>query len=90
MEKNKQSFEELKKQLKALLIENLSLEDVSVSDIVDDEPLFGEGLGLDSLDAVEIVVLMQRTWGVEVKDTEQSKEVFFSIETLAQFIYERI
>jgi acyl carrier protein len=50
--------------------------------------LFGEGLGLDSLDAVEIVVLLQRNFGLEVKDMEQSRKIFQSIDTLARYICE--
>jgi acyl carrier protein len=70
------------------LAENLSLEDVRPEDIGDDEILFGEGLGLDSLDAVEIVVLLQRNFGLEVKDMKQGREIFYSVDTLARYIYE--
>ena len=56
--------------------------------IKDDEILFGEGLGLDSLDAVEIVVLLQRNFGLEVKDMNQGKKIFYSVETLVNYIYE--
>lgn len=84
----KQSIEEIRAQLKELLVENLSLEDITAEEIKDDEILFGEGLGLDSLDAVEIVVILQRNWGIEIKDMEQGKEIFYSIDTLSKYIAE--
>ena len=80
---------EIKAKLKRLLIEQLSLEDVSPEDITDDGELFGDGLGLDSLDAVEIVVLLQRNFGLEVKDMEQSREVFRTVNTLADYVYSK-
>lgn len=79
---------QIKKDLKEMLVRDLSLEDVKPEEIKDDEPLFGEGLGLDSLDAVEIVVLLQRNFGLEVKNMEQGKEIFRSVETLANFVHE--
>ena len=79
---------EIREKLKELLVENLSLEDITPEEIKDDEILFGEGLGLDSLDAVEIVVLLQRNFGLEVKDMEKGREIFYSIDTLARYVYE--
>jgi acyl carrier protein len=79
---------EIRKKLKELLVENLSLEDVSPEEIKDDEILFGEGLGLDSLDAVEIVVLLQRNFGLEVKDMKEGRKIFYSIDTLANYVCE--
>jgi acyl carrier protein len=89
MEEGKEKdLAEIRKFLKELLVENLSLEDIRPEDIGDDEILFGEGLGLDSLDAVEIVVLLQRNFGLEVKDMKQGREIFYSVDTLARYIYE--
>ncbi len=84
----KQNLEEIKTQLKKELIENLSLEDIEPKDIENDKILFGDdGLGLDSLDAVEIVVFLQRIWGIEIKDMEEGKEILVSIDTMANHIY---
>lgn len=86
-ERQKKELEQIRKKLKKLLVTNLSLADIKPEDIKDDEILFEEGLGLDSLDAVEIVVLLQRNFGLEVKDMDQGKKIFFSIDTLTQYIY---
>ena len=84
-EENKQ-LEEIRNKLKVLLVDQLSLEDIKPEDIKDDEILFGEGLGLDSLDAVEIVVLLQRNFGLEVKDMNKGREIFYSLDTLARYV----
>ena len=78
----------IREKLKELLVSQLSLEGVKPEEIKDDEVLFGEGLGLDSLDAVEIVVLLQRNFGLDVKDMNQGKKLFYSVDTLARYIYE--
>lgn len=78
----------IKEKLKELLVSELSLQDVNPKDIKDDEVLFVEGLGLDSLDAVEIVVLLQRSFGIEIKDMKEGVEVFRSMDTLAKYIYD--
>ena len=73
-------------QLKQLLVSHLALRDVTPEQIQDDAPLFGEGLGLDSLDAVEIAVILQRNFGIQIKDMEVGRQVFQSVSTLATFI----
>ncbi len=77
---------ELKTRLKKMIVEELNLEDIDPGDIDDNMPLFGEGLELDSLDAVELVVQLQNHFGVEITGMEQARPVFQSIETLAAFI----
>lgn len=79
----------LKEELKQAIVADLNLEDISSDEIEDDEPLFGEGLGLDSLDAVELVVLLQKHFGIEVKDMEEGRQAFVSIDALAAFIEQR-
>jgi acyl carrier protein len=77
---------ELKAQLKRTLVTELNLEDIAPEDVDDNAPLFGDGLGLDSLDAVEIVVLVQRAFGVEIRNMDEGRQAFQSITALAEFI----
>jgi acyl carrier protein len=80
----------LREQLKKIIIEDLNLEDIDASELNDNDPLFGdEGLGLDSLDAVELVVLIQKHFDVEIKDMEEGREALASINSLADFIETR-
>ena len=79
-------MKELIAKLKGELIEELNLEDVEPSDIEDSAPLFGDGLGLDSIDALEIIVLLEKEYGIKIEDRNQGKEAMYSIETLAKFI----
>jgi acyl carrier protein len=85
-----EELSKLKQSLKEMLVRDLSLEDIKPEEIKDDAMLFGEGLGLDSLDAVEIVVLLQRNFGIEIKDMEKGREIFYSIDTLAKYIHENM
>jgi acyl carrier protein len=79
-----------KEKLKQILIADLNLEELTPEDIADDAPLFGEGLGLDSLDAVELVVIIQKHFGIEIKDMEEGRGAFQSIEALAAYIDGRL
>jgi acyl carrier protein len=81
-------MELLKNELKLKILSSLNLEDISVDDINDNDPLFGEGLRLDSIDALELIVLMDKDYGIKLFDPKQGKEVFQSIETMAKFIFE--
>lgn len=76
----------LKQQLKAQIIEQLNLEEVKVEDIGDDQVLFGEGLGLDSIDALELIVLLERHYGIKITDPKQGQTIFRSVNTMAEFI----
>ena len=72
--------------LKTLIIFTLKLEDLNPGDIEDDAPLFGDGLGLDSIDALELVVALEKKYGVVIADSEVGAKVFRSVNTLAQYV----
>lgn len=74
--------------LKEEIIEVLNLEDVKPEDIADDEPLFGEGLSLDSIDALELIVLMEKNYGIKLQDPKQGKDIFQSVKVMAEYIAE--
>jgi acyl carrier protein len=78
--------EQLKQRLKALIVEGLRLEDKRPEDIADAAPIFVEGLGLDSIDALELVVLIEDNFRVTIPDEEVGKRAFASIDALADFI----
>ena len=80
--------DELITQLKHQIIEQLNLDDVEVDEIVTDEPLFGTDLGLDSIDALEIIVLLEKEYGIKIASQEEGKKVFYSVKTIADFILE--
>lgn len=75
--------------LKELIIRTLRLEDIEPEGIVDGDPLFGEGLGLDSIDALELVVAIEREYGVEIPDAEVGRRAFACPAALADFILEQ-
>ena len=77
---------DMRRKLKELLIERLKFEDMSPDDIKDDEPLFGGGLGLDSIDALEIVVMLESEFGIKVKNETSARDSFRSISTLASYV----
>jgi acyl carrier protein len=79
-------FEESIAKLKLNVIKQLNLEDLQPEDIDDKAPLFGEGLGLDSIDALELIVLLDREYGIKINDPAEGKKIFVSIENMARFI----
>jgi len=79
-------MEALKQELKEKIIDVLNLEDIAIEEIQDDDPLFGDGLGLDSIDALELIVLLDKEYGIKLADPKQGKEIFESVATMAQFI----
>ena len=79
----------IKVSLKKAIINDLQIEDIAFEDIDDTAPIFGKGIGLDSLDAVELVVLVKRHFGVTMKDVDEAKKAFASIDTLAAYIAEK-
>ncbi|HLV46617.1 MAG TPA: phosphopantetheine-binding protein [Flavobacterium sp.] len=76
----------LKEELKAKIIETLNLEDLTTADIADDDALFGDGLGLDSIDALELIVLMDKDYGIRLADPKEGRAIFTSIQTMADYI----
>lgn len=74
--------------LKVQIIEQLSLQHLKPEDIGDDQPLFVEGLGLDSIDALELIVLMQQQYNIKISNAEDGPKVFRSVRTMAEFITE--
>jgi acyl carrier protein len=72
--------------LKQEIINVLNLEDVKPEDIDENDTLFGDGLGLDSIDTLELIVLMEKNYGIKIKDPAQGKNIFRSIKALADYI----
>jgi len=81
-------MEALKQELKEKIIDILNLEDVNQEDINDNDPLFGDGLGLDSIDALELIVMLDKDYGIKLVDPKEGKAIFKSIETMAAYIKE--
>jgi acyl carrier protein len=82
-------MEDLIEELKRNVVTGLALEGIRPEDIDPDEPLFVEGLGLDSIDAVELVVMLEKCYGIRLTEMAVAKAAFASIRTLARFIEER-
>jgi acyl carrier protein len=72
--------------LKGQIIEQLNLAEVKPADIDPDAPLFGDGLGLDSIDALELIVLLEKHYGIKIQNPADGKKIFESVRTLAEFI----
>ncbi|UOK42946.1 MULTISPECIES: phosphopantetheine-binding protein [Flavobacterium] len=81
-------MEALKQELKGKIIEVLNLEDIAVEEINDNDALFGDGLGLDSIDALELIVLLDKDYGIKLTDPKAGKSIFQSVETMASYITE--
>lgn len=79
----------LKTHLKELIVRTLKLEGVTASDLADDEPLIGSGLNLDSIDALELVVTLEKEFGIKIASSEESRQALASIGHLAEFIRSR-
>ena len=77
---------ELKQQLKKQIVEFLNLISVNPEDIKDDEPLFGSGLGLDSIDSIELIVLLSREYGVTIQDPKEGRKILVDINTMADYV----
>lgn len=82
--------EEILSKLKQTIIDELYLEDITYDDLAEDISLFGEGIGLDSIDAVELVVIVEKHFNVTIKDSEEAKTAFSSLGVLASFIQQRM
>ena len=79
-------MEELVNELKKYLIEALNLEEMTPDDIDSDAPLFGEGLGLDSIDALELIVILDKHYGIKLSSPAEGKDIFRSIRTIAAYV----
>jgi acyl carrier protein len=76
-------------ELKSRIIDSLRLQDLTPEQISDDAPLFGAGLGLDSIDALELVVMLENHYGIVIKDIEEGRPAFQSVRALAAFVQAR-
>jgi acyl carrier protein len=79
---------ELLLQLKQQIVKALNLENVAPENIKDDDALFGEGLGLDSIDALELIVLLEKEYGIRIENPADAKKIFISVRTIAEYISE--
>jgi acyl carrier protein len=80
--------EALKEQLKVQIIKFLNLTDLTPADIKDEEPLFGDGLGLDSIDSLELIVLLKKEYGIDIRDPKEGRKALVDINTMANYITE--
>tara|TARA_R110000868_G_scaffold21614_12_gene89605 strand:- start:29965 stop:30222 length:258 start_codon:yes stop_codon:yes gene_type:complete len=79
---------DLKQELKEKIITQLNLEDIAIDEIADNDSLFGDGLGLDSIDALELIVMLDKDYGIKLTDPKEGKKIFESIEVMAKYITE--
>ena len=78
--------EQLKLQLKEHIIKYLNLIGTKPQDIIDDAPLFGDGLGLDSIDSLELIVLLEREYGIKIEDPKMGRNILVNIDTMLDYI----
>jgi acyl carrier protein len=76
----------LKEQLKVQIIKFLNLTDLTPADISDTEPLFGEGLGLDSIDSLELIVLLKKEYDIDIKDPREGRRILVDVNTIAYYV----
>lgn len=81
-------MEQLIQELKEHLIEELNLEEITADEIDTEAPLFGEGLGLDSIDALEIILILEKYYGVKLANSAEARPAFYSVKTLAEYIHQ--
>lgn len=81
-------MEDLKQSLKQQIIDSLNLQGMKPEDIDDNAPLFGEGLGLDSIDSLELMVLLERNYGIKIEDAREGRKVLQSVQSMADYIAE--
>ncbi|WP_118952935.1 phosphopantetheine-binding protein [Taibaiella helva] len=79
-------MEDLKVTLKQQIIESLNLQGMKPEDIDDNAPLFGDGLGLDSIDSLELMVLLERNYGIKIEDAREGRSILASVQTMADYI----
>ena len=79
-------MDELIRELKDEIIEALNLEEMTADDIDENEPLFGEGLGLDSIDALELIVLLEKKYGIKLADPTEGKKIFTNVAAIADYV----
>jgi len=82
------AMEDLKQTLKQQIIESLNLQGMKPEEIDDNAPLFGEGLGLDSIDSLELMVLLERNYGIKIEDAREGRKVLSSVQSMADYIQE--
>ncbi len=79
-------IQELKQQLKKQIIECLNLTPLTPEEIKDDQSLFGDGLGLDSIDSLELIVLLKREYGINIQDPREGRKVLVDVNTMVEYI----
>jgi acyl carrier protein len=83
-----QTIEQLIPQLKAQILERLIIEGMDPEDLDEDMPLFGEVTGLDSIDALELVVMLEKQYGIKITDSKVARKILFNVRTIAKYVYE--